>query len=68
MKTAPVGRVDVVRTGVLSISLADIPIESSTFSVVDCAPIDVSIGSWLPPSLTVMVTTSESTEAESSVA
>jgi hypothetical protein len=68
VKLAEPGSVEVVSVGVDSISVAVIPNVSCIFSVVDCGPIPVRIGSWLPPSITVIVTISESTPAESSVA
>ena len=68
VKVAPEGRADTLKTGVLSMSVAETAKESVIFSTVERAPIAVSIGSWLPPSLTVMVTISESTAVLSSVA
>ena len=68
MNTAPLGRADVVKDGVLSMSVAETPKFRLTPSFVDCAPIAASTGNWLPPSLTVIVTISESTAELSSVA
>ena len=68
VKVAPAGKVDVVRVGTLSVSEALTPKVKLTFSVVDRFPIESSTGGWLLLSRTVMVTTSESTTDESSVA
>ena len=45
VKEAPAGRADVLKTGVLSMSVAETPKESVIFSIVERAPIAAKIGS-----------------------
>ena len=66
---APLGSVDVDKVGVVaSGSVAATANARFIFSVVDCAPIDVSTGDWLPASLIVMETISLSPALLSSIA
>ena len=65
---APAGRVEVVSNAISSPSDEETPNSNSMPSGVVCAPIVASTGAWLPASLTVIVTISLSTAAESSVA
>ena len=65
---APAGSAEVASETVPSISVAETPNDSSTFSVVDRAPIAARTGAWLPASFTVIETISESTAALSSAA
>ena len=61
MKTAPEGKLEVDRAGmVLSGSVAAMLKLRFSPSVTDLAPIALKSGAWLPDSVTVMVTTSES--------
>ena len=63
---APLGRLEVVRMGmVASTSVALIAKLRFTPSKTVLLPIVARTGAWLPPSVTVMVTTSESFEAPS---
>ena len=63
---APEGNVDAEKAGMVeSASLADSPKLNRTPSVVDWAPIADMTGVWLPASVTVIVTISESVRAPS---
>ena len=69
MKLAPAGSVDVLRLGVVpSGSLAETAKFKLRPSVTLCAPIVARIGVWLPASLTVIETISESAASAASVA
>jgi len=60
-RVAPSGRLTASNDGsVVSASLAERPKFKLTFSTVVCAPITASTGGWLPASMTVTATTSES--------
>ena len=60
-KVAPIGRSVAVKRGkVLSASVAEIPKLRFAPSRTVCCPMVASIGFWLPASVTVMVTISES--------
>ena len=68
-KVAPEGKLMADKVGIVaSRSEADKLKLSRTPSVLPFAPIGSKTGAWLPDSMTVMVTCSESTAAESSVA
>ena len=67
-KVAPAGSAEVVKDGTLSTSTADTANSKLKPSGVLCAPMAANKGAWLPASITVIVTTSESTASESSVA
>ena len=67
-KVAPAGSVEVDRAGiVLSASVAEMPKLRLTPSVTDWVPIELRTGVWLPDSVTVIATTSESIRAPSVV-
>ena len=69
INVAPLGSDDVVKVGVVaSGSVAETENARFIFSVVDCAPIAVSTGDWLPASLIVMETISLSPALLSSMA
>ena len=68
VNAAPGGSAEVVSETVPSISVADTPNDSSTFSVADWAPIAARVGAWLPASFTVIETISESIAVLSSAA
>ena len=66
IKLAPIGRVDVVRTGVVPSGSDEFTFTvSSNPSVIDCGPIAAITGARLPASRTLMLTISVSTNAPS---
>ena len=67
-KVAPAGRADVVSDAMPSPPVEETPKSNCMPSAVDCPPIVARTGAWLPASMTVIVTISLSTAAESSVA